>query len=149
MLYPAGGVGIVLLSLAAGPIRGRVSFSKAALGALMLHGLLTLALALTSGFGLFFNINTTSIRQAIVPNRMLGRVQTVAVVLAWLAVPLGSALGGLAIEWTANAALVYGVIGVSAFLVAFAFSFTALGKAEGYLPSRQGHEDELAANPSP
>lgn len=95
MLYSAGGVGIVLLSLAAGPIRGRVSFSKAALGALMLHGLLTLAFALTdrlafavplwalaSGFGLFFNINTTSIRQAIVPNRMLGRVQTVAVVLA-------------------------------------------------------------------
>ena len=61
----------------------------------MLHGPLTLAFALTdrlafavplrelaSGFALFFDINTTSIRQAIVPNRMLGSVRTVAVVLA-------------------------------------------------------------------
>lgn len=106
VLYSAGGVGIVLLSLAAGPIRGRVSFSKAALGALMLHGLLTFAFALSdrlwiavplwalaSGFALFFNINTTSIRQAMVPNRMLGRVQTVAVVLAWSAIPLARPLG--------------------------------------------------------
>ena len=162
VLFSAGGVGIVLLSLAAGPIRGRLSFSRAALGSLMLHGLLTLAFALSdrlalavpfwalaSGFALFFNINTTSIRQDIVPNRMLGRVQTVAGVLAWSAIPLGATLGGLAIEWTANVALVYGVIGVSVFLVALAFSFTALGEAERYLPSRQDRENELAAGPSP
>ena len=80
---------------------------------------------------------------------MLGRVQTVAGVLAWSAIPLGATLGGLAIEWTANVALVYGVIGVSVFLVALAFSFTALGEAERYLPSRQDRENELAAGPSP
>ena len=63
--------------------------------------------------------------------------------------PAGLCSRGLAIEWTANVALVYGVIGVSVFLVAFAFSFIALGEAECYLPSRQEHEDELAAEPSP
>ena len=53
--------------------------------------------------------------------------------LAWSAIPLGSLLGGLAIEWTQNVALVYGTIGLLVFLVAVFFSFTALGRAEFYL----------------
>lgn len=146
LLYSAGSLGIVLLSLAADPVRKRLSFSKAALGALMLDGLLILGFAVVSwywlglplwalatGVGIFFNINTSSLRQAIVPDRMLGRVQSIAAVLAWSAIPLGSFLGGLAIEWTHNVALVYGVIGALVSLVAFSFSFTALGKAERYL----------------
>lgn len=147
LLYSAGSLGIVLLSLAADPVRKRLSFSKAALGALMLDGLLIVGFsvvsrywlglplwALATGVGIFFNINTSSLRQAIVPDRMLGRVQSIAAVLAWSAIPLGSFLGGLAIEWTDNVALVYGVIGALVSLVAFSFSFTALGKAERYLP---------------
>jgi hypothetical protein len=39
----------------------------------------------------------------------------------------------VAIERTQNVALVYGVIGVTIFLAALAFSFTALGHAERYL----------------
>jgi hypothetical protein len=89
--------------------------------------------ALASGFAIFFNINTSSLRQAIVPNQLLGRINTIAGVLAWSAIPLGSLLGGLAIEWTQNVALIYGLIGVLVFLVAVAFSFTALGRAEQYL----------------
>ena len=145
-LYSAGALGIVVLSLAAGPVRERVSFSKAALGGLMMDGLLITVLALissywlaapvwalASGFGIFFNINTSSLRQAIVPNQLLGRINSIAAVLAWSAIPLGSLLGGLAIEWTQNVALVYGAIGVLVFLVAVSFSFTALGRAEHYL----------------
>ncbi|HEV8163799.1 MAG TPA: MFS transporter, partial [Actinomycetota bacterium] len=44
VLYAAGSAGIVLLSLLAGPLRRRLSFSRAALGALVADGLLTLAL---------------------------------------------------------------------------------------------------------
>ncbi len=44
-LYSAGSAGIVLLSLAAGPVRKRLSFSVAALGSLMLFGLLTIVFA--------------------------------------------------------------------------------------------------------
>src|SRR4051812_6774797 len=86
-LYSAGSLGVVLLSLAAGPLRKRWSFSTVALGALALEGLLTVGLALTrlywvalpiwmlaSGLGILFNINTGSLRQAIVPNHLLGRV---------------------------------------------------------------------------
>jgi MFS family permease len=153
-LYSAGALGIVVLSLAAGPVRERVSFSKAALGGLMMDGVSTAVLALVSsywlaapvwalasGFAIFFNINTSSLRQAIVPNQMLGRVMSISAVLAWSAIPLGSLLGGLAIKWTQNVALVYGAIGVLVFLIAIAFSFTALGRAEHFLEQEPGRAE--------
>lgn len=146
-LFSAGSIGVVVLSLAAGPLRKRWRFSTVALGALMLNGLLTIALAFTqyywaalvlvainSGLGILFNINTGSLRQAIVPNEMLGRVISIAGVLAWSAIPVGSFLGGLAIERTHNVALVYAVIGVLMFLIPLLFAFTPLGHAERYIP---------------
>jgi len=124
LLYSAGSAGVVLLSLAAGPVRRRLSFSVAALGALTLDGLLTVVLAATrwywaalvlwaaiSGLGIFFNINTGSLRQQIVPNHLLGRVISIAGVLAWSAIPVGALADGWAVERTGNVALVYAVIG--------------------------------------
>lgn len=150
LLYSAGSVGVVLLSLAAGVLRKRWPFSRVALGALMLEGLLIVALSLTtwywgglllwaliSGLGILFNINTGSLRQAIVPNHLLGRVMSIAGVLAWSAIPLGTLLGGAAIETTGNVALVYGAIGTITFFIPLAFSFTALGHAERYLPQAE------------
>ena len=75
-------------------------------------------------------------RQAIVPNDLLGRVMSVAMVLAWSAVPIGTFVGGLVIEWSGNIAAVYAAIGLATTLIAFAFSFTALGHAERYLPEK-------------
>ncbi|HEX6109157.1 MAG TPA: MFS transporter [Ktedonobacteraceae bacterium] len=153
LLYSAGSLGVVILALAAGPLRKRLSFSTVALGALMLEGILTVVFSLMhwywaavvlwtliGGLGILFNINTSSLRQAIVPNHMLGRVITIAGVLAWSAIPLGSLLGGFAISWTQNVALVYGVIGVLIFLIPFAFSFTALGHANRYIPKEKAGE---------
>ncbi len=150
LLYSAGSLGVVILALAAGPLRKRLSFSTVALGALMLEGILTVVFSLMrmywvavvlwtliGGLGILFNINTGSLRQAIVPNHMLGRVITIAGVLAWSAIPLGSLLGGFAISSTQNVALVYGVIGVLIFLIPFAFSFTALGHADRYVPKEK------------
>jgi MFS family permease len=150
LLFAAGGAGVVVFSLAAGRLRKRWSFSKVALGSLMLSGLLTVVFALVPWFWLavptwllatgvagLFNINTGSLRQAIVPNDLLGRVVSIAGVLAWSAIPLGALLGGLAIQWTRNVALVYAAIGVLMFLIPLAFSFTALGRAEHYLPQQE------------
>jgi MFS family permease len=161
-LYAAGALGITTLSLLAGPVRKQLSFGKAALGALMLYGLLIAAFAATSlywialplwalasGLGIFFNINTSSLRQAMVPDRMLGRVQSVAAVLAWSAIPVGAFFGGLAIERTGNVALVYGTLGTLVFLTAPSFSFTALGHAERYLPKQvepETRDDEAQAS---
>ncbi|MDQ6659501.1 MAG: hypothetical protein M3Z24_00885, partial [Chloroflexota bacterium] len=136
----------------------RWSFSKVALSALMLEGLLTIVFsflrwywlavplwAVMSGLGILFNINTGSLRQAIVPNHMLGRVISIASVLAWSAIPLGSLLGGFLIEKTKNVSLVYAIIGIAVFLIPLTFSFTALGHAERYLPQKQQeHEVEVA-----
>ena len=153
LLYSAGSLGVVLLALAAGPLRKHWSFSTVALGALMLEGILTVVFSLMrmywaaivlwtliGGLGILFNINTSSLRQTIVPNHMLGRVLSIASVLAWSAIPLGSLLGGFAISWTQNVALVYGVIGVLIFLIPFAFSFTALGHADRYIPKQNTGE---------
>lgn len=149
LLFAAGGAGVVVLSLAAGPLRKRWSFGNVALGALMLSGLLTVGLAyttslwvavilwaLSSGLGILFNINTGSLRQAIVPNHMLGRVISIAMVLAWSANPIGALAGGILIERTGDVRLVYAVIGIVTFLIALVFRVgSPLGRAERYLVS--------------
>ncbi len=157
LFFSAGSVGIVVLALAAGPLRKHFSFSRVALSALMMNGLLTIVLAflhwywlaivcwaLISGAGILFNINTASLRQAIVPNHMLGRIMSIASVLAWSAIPLGSLLGGFAISLTKNVMLAYAIIGLLTFLIPLIFSFTALGHAEKYLPQTQEQEAEMA-----
>ena len=146
ILYSVGSVGMIALALAAGPLRRRLSFSKVTLGTIALGGILILLMALTPlywaaaalwaliwGLVILFQINSNSLWQEIVPNRLLGRVQSVVHVLSWSAIPLGAFAGGFAIERVGNVALVYGTIGVLIFLTAVAFSFTALGRAERYL----------------
>jgi MFS family permease len=150
VLFSAGSLGVVMLSLAAGPLRKRWSFSTLALGALALEGLLIVGMALTrsywvalpiwmlsSGLGILFNINTGSLRQAIVPNHLLGRVISIAGVLAWSAIPLGTLLGGLAITWTGDVALVYAVSGILIAIIPLLFALTPLGHAERYMPESE------------
>ena len=146
-LFAADGAGVVLLSLAAGPLRSRFSFGNVALGSLMLSGLMTCALAyapsyplavalsaVSSGLGILFNINTGSLRQAIVPNQLLGRIITIAMVLAWSANPLGATLGGVIVERTGDVQSVYAAIGVLVVGIALYFRlFSPLGHAERYL----------------
>ncbi len=147
LLFAAEGAGVVVLSLLAGRLRKRWSFSRVALGALSLQGVVIICIAFTqlvivalplfalsSGLGILFNINTMSLRQAIVPNHLLGRIISVAGVLAWSAIPLGAILGGLAINQTQNVSLIFAVIGILTVLIPVAFSFTALGHADRYIP---------------
>jgi Na+/melibiose symporter-like transporter len=162
VLFAAGAAGVVCLGLAAGRLRRRLSFSTAALGSLMLAGVLGIAFGLNnvyvvglvlwagmSGLGLFFNINTTSLRQQIVPSHMLGRVVSIASVLAWSAIPLGALVGGWAIEATDDVALVYAVIGALTFLIALAFRFSALGHADDYLGASDDTAPEAGPLPDP
>jgi len=152
LLFAADGAGVVLFSLAAGPLRSRFSFGNVALGALMLSGVTTVALAyvpsyplavvlsaIGAGLGILFNINTGSLRQAIVPNHLLGRIITIAMVLAWSANPLGATIGGVVVERTGDVQSVYAVIGALVFGIALYFRlFSPLGRAERYLETAAG-----------
>lgn len=148
-LFAAGSVGVMVIALLAGPLRKRFSFSQVALGALMIQGVLTIIFAYLSniwlgiglwalimGFGILFNINTGSLRQAIVPNELLGRVMSIAGVLAWSAIPLGTLLGGYAIERSGDVALVYAAIGAITTIIPICFAFTPLGRADHYISDR-------------
>jgi Na+/melibiose symporter-like transporter len=150
LLFAAGGVGVFVCGLLAGPLRRRWSFGNVALGALMLSGLLTVALAYatnvwlaavvwgaSAGLGTLFNINTGSLRQAIVPNHMLGRVISIAMVLAWSANPIGAIGGGFLVERVDDVRLVYAAIGVVIFVIALIFRIASpLGHAEDYLEQK-------------
>lgn len=153
LFYSAGGVGIVLLSLISERIRASFSFGTIILGSLVLSGGLITTLAVTPlywtalplwalilGVNVLFSINVNSLRQTIVPGQLLGRVQTTSAVLAWSAIPLGTLLGGLLIEWTQSVALVYAGIGVIIVFIAGAFFFTALGNAERHLAKQLTEE---------
>ncbi len=147
LLFAAGGAGVVVCSLAAGPLRRRWSFGNVALGALMLSGVLIVAAAyapsfwlviplwgLSSGLGILFNINTRSLRQSIVPEQMLGRIITIAMVLAWSASPVGAMIGGVLIERTGDVQTIYAVLGILIVAIPLWFRlFSPLGHAERYL----------------
>jgi hypothetical protein len=91
--------------------------------------------AAISGLGIFFNINTGSLRQQIVPNHLLGRVVSIAGVLAWSAIPVGALAGGWAVERTGSVALVYAVFGALVAMLAHAVSLGPLGHPDRYLPA--------------
>jgi MFS family permease len=133
-LYSAGSVGVILFSATAARLRRRFSFGQVALGSMILNGLVTIVLGIARtpwiGFACWatvmgtitlFGINTASLRQAITPNHLLGRVVTVAQVLAWSVEPAGALLGGLLIERSRNVGLLYGVAGTAIVLVATGF----------------------------
>lgn len=147
LLFAAGSVGAIIFSLSAGWLRRRFSFSFVVIGCLSATGLFTIVystipwfwvavpiLLVRDGLASLLNINTFSLRQAIVPNHMLGRVLSVAGLLAFGAMPLGSLLGGYLIQRTHDVALVFTGVGVLLFVLPLIFAFTALGHADRYLP---------------
>ena len=161
VLFAAGSAGVVVTGLLAGRLRRRFSFTTLAMSSLMLMGGLIVVFAgmrwfwvalpiwaAQSGLGILFNINTGSLRQAIVPNHLLSRVLSIAGVLAWSAIPAGALVGGWVISATNNVALVYGVIGILTICIAVFFRlFTALGDAQRYVDERQAEEGRPTAEP--
>lgn len=144
LLYAVGSAVMISPALAAGTLRKRLSFGKVALvGVLILllsmtrwYPVAAALWALIWGLVVLFQINTNSLWQEIVPNRLLGRVRSIVLALSWSAIPLGTPLSA-AIERTGSVALIYGAIGALIALSALVFSFTALGHAERYLPQKE------------
>ncbi|MDQ1468469.1 MAG: hypothetical protein QOH10_2884 [Actinomycetota bacterium] len=145
-LFAAGSAGVVVIGLAAGWFRRRLTFPVVALGALIVSGLTLTAMAYarwyplvlllwaaSNGFGLLLNINTGALRQAIVPNELLGRIISIASVLAWSAIPLGALAGALFINVTGDVVTLYAGIGILTAVIAGGFAFSPIRDGERYL----------------
>jgi len=144
-MFAAGAAGVVVVGSLAGRLRRRLSFPVVALGALVVSGLALVGMGLThtyavaivlwavsSGFGMLLNINTSALRQAIVPNRLLGRIMSVASVIAWSAIPAG-ALAGAAVMQATDVSVVYAAIGAIDAFIAAAFWLSPIRHGERYL----------------
>lgn len=102
-------IGALTGSLVAGRVRRHLGVPLALAAALGLAGVANLAIA-TTGFvplvavmmvavafsGGVWNVLTNSLRQAVTPDRLLGRVQSAHRLLSWGAIPFGTLLGGVA-----------------------------------------------------
>jgi len=108
LLFSAGAVGSIVGSLFATRILRRVGSGRAMLAAVVISGLAYFVVALTSnaylvgamgaigGFlAIVWNVITVSLRQAIIPDELLGRVNSVYRFLGWGMMPIGAAIGGV------------------------------------------------------
>lgn len=83
---------------------------------------------LISGVGItIFNIHSVALRQAIIPNRLLGRVSATYRFVAWAVIPVGGLLAvALAQSLQARGALL--VAGIGLLIGAVVFGFTGAGR---------------------
>ena len=108
LLLSIEAVGALGGCLLAARIRKHVGIPLAIAGALALAGLANLTIASTHSVpvvaammvavafaGGVWNVLTNSLRQAVTPDRLLGRVQSAHRLLSWGAVPFGTLLGGV------------------------------------------------------
>jgi hypothetical protein len=54
--------------------------------------------ALATVFAVLWNVITVSLRQSIIPNHLLGRVNSVYRFFAWGSIPIGTLLGGALVD---------------------------------------------------
>lgn len=97
-------------SFAAGPVEKRLGRSTVlslslVLGSIVLatpgltrNVVLVAAASLFTGAGVMWNVITVSLRQRIIPDHLLGRVNSAYRLLGWGSMPIGAALGGITAE---------------------------------------------------
>ncbi len=107
VLLTLGAAGSVLASVIADRVVDRFGRATALIGSVVIFATTSIGIGLTSsaivvgalsaasGFGtVVWNIITVSLRQTIIPDELLGRVNSVYRFLGWGAMPLGALLGG-------------------------------------------------------
>ena len=108
LLLSAEAFGALTGSLLAGSLKRRLGITRTVVVALLVAGAANLAIASSTSWlvvgammvavafaGGLWNVVTNSLRQSLVPDRLLGRVQSTHRLLSWGAIPLGTLLGGV------------------------------------------------------
>jgi len=146
VLLTAGAIGSLAGTVLAPRVEQRAGRRRVLVGAVALMGLPFLAVATTTSVVLVgataaiggaasvtWNVVTVSLRQRIVPDRLLGRVNSGYRLLAWGTMPLGAALGGLAGE-VLGVRTVFGLAAAASVALvwpALAITDAAIDAAEG------------------
>ncbi len=115
LLMSAGAAGGVLGSLAAAPFTKRLGSGSTIMFTLVSSAITSLVIGLTSSAvvvwvmfaimsfgGVMWNVVTVSLRQAIIPDRLLGRVNSVYRFFGWGMMPIGLFIGGALVAVVAN-----------------------------------------------
>ena len=102
----------------------------------------------TAGAAVVWNVITVSLRQSLIPDHLLGRVNSVYRFLGWGMMPLGSILGGLIVSWLEPA---FGREWAlrSPFLVAAAMTIALFAYALPNLNTSRIEEARAASEPEP
>ena len=112
LILAAGGPGALLGSLLAGRVAGRFGLGVSIIGSSFVSGLAYLLIPLARGPSFFvvgllmvaafiggvtnpvYNINQVSLRQAITPDRLQGRMNASVRFIVWGTIPIGALMGG-------------------------------------------------------
>jgi MFS family permease len=99
--------------------------------------LIALIWVVTGAIGIAWNVITVSLRQKIVPDALLGRVNATYRLLAWGTMPLGAALGGLIGETLGLAAVfwIFGALQAALILGRLVVTEEAIARAESGAPA--------------
>jgi len=115
LVFAVGGAGGILGAAIAPRLAARFGVGKAILWSIAFSGvgpvliaiatgqaafaLIAVGIAIQAGTGAAYNINQVSVRQAICPPRLLGRMNASVRFLVWGTLPIGGFLGGLFGAW--------------------------------------------------
>jgi MFS family permease len=109
--------------------------------------------AISSFFVMLWNVITVSLRQSLIPNRILGRVNSVYRFLGWGMMPIGALLGGLVVavsepvlgrEWALRAPFLFAAV-VQACLYVYALPRLNSAKIDAARERSQGQSSALDA----
>lgn len=145
LLFAAGAIGALLASLLVPRLNKSYSTGRIAIAALFLNPVMLLGMVLAPSFGVgivfytfwtmcytLFIVNTISLRQIVTPDRLQGRVNASARLVAWGGQPFGAAVGGLVAEAT-TVRIAYLVVGMGVVVSAVAGWFSSLRQCEKVL----------------
>ena len=166
-LMTAGAAGGVLGSLVASNISKRIGQGASLFTAILVGATTMLVTGLTSSawvvwamfavgafFAVLWNVITVSLRQALIPDRMLGRVNSVYRFLGWGMMPIGSLLGGAIVafaepmagrEWALRLPFVVGFV-VQAGLFLYALPRLNSSRIEAARAKSKAQESELGSS---
>jgi MFS family permease len=166
-LMTAGAAGGVLGSLVASNVSKRIGQGASLFTSILVGAMTMLVIGLTSSawvvwamfavgafVAVLWNVITVSLRQALIPDRMLGRVNSVYRFLGWGMMPIGSLLGGAIVafaepiagrEWALRLPFVFGFL-VQAGLFLYALPRLNSSKIEAARASSKGQESEIGSS---